>query len=203
MPGLNIIQKLIEIRNEMGYFKKETDGQYTAYVGIEKLMERITGLMNKHNVLLITNVIDSSLTKIDKNFVSSQKWKMTWVNGDDPKDREDVLWFADGSNMQSASFAGGGGLTYYTRYFLLMQFNCVTGKDDPEIKSNKDLNTQKKTGSASDKKRWKMMDELLEMLDSKGLNKKVVVEHFPDLNKFTDITIDQINESIEIVNNLN
>ena len=66
----------------------------------------------------------------------------TWINVDDPKDREEIRWFASGINGNEKGV--GSAMTYSLRYFMLDQFQIPTGKDDPDYLSNKRENSSNK-----------------------------------------------------------
>jgi len=143
---MNLKQKLIEIRKAIGVLQKTEQGNQGArYVDPAVILLKIRESMDKFNVLLSCEVIESSVTQIpaptnnnpnNMGFFSNSKMLYTWHDVDSD---ETVLcdWYATGKHMQDPSMAFGGSLTYSERYFMLKFFQVPTTKDDPEFLKNK------------------------------------------------------------------
>ena len=72
--------------------------------------------------------------------VWGNKWSYTWINADEPTEREVITWAYYGQ-QDDISKAFGSALTYSERYFLLKYFGLPTDEDDPDGKDT----TGKKT----------------------------------------------------------
>jgi hypothetical protein len=81
-----------------------------------------------------TNSYGKSKHNID--YIVNQKMSYTWVNIDNPKEREVVEWSLYGV-QDDISKALGSGLTYSERYFLLKFFDIPTDDEDPDTKQKK------------------------------------------------------------------
>ncbi len=143
--GNELAKKLIEIRKHIGILRKDTKGMQGQYADPAKLLLKARDKMDELGVLLLTKVVSHDLTKLPNpnktkkdqmDFVVSMSLEMVWVDADTSETLV-VPWLAVGSNATDPAMAGGGGLTYYERYFILKQFNIPTTKDDPEaLKEN-------------------------------------------------------------------
>ena len=142
MEKLNLKQKLVEIRKEIGILRKTEIGNKKAmYVDPEVLLLKAREGMDKYGVLLSCEIIDYKITQIEaptsnnpKNvdFLSQNTMIYKWMDIDS-NDEISCPWSAVGSHMQDPSMAFGGSLTYAERYFMLKFFQIPTPKDDPEF----------------------------------------------------------------------
>lgn len=143
---LNLMQKLIEIRKEIGILQKTESGNKGAkYVDPEVLLLKAREGMNKHSVLLTCEVLNHTITQIkaptknDQNnvdFLFNGALVYKWMDADS----DDVIlcnWVATATHMQDPSMAFGGALTYSERYFMMKFFQIPTPKDDPELLKGK------------------------------------------------------------------
>lgn len=146
----NIYQKLAHIRKPVEVITKNKKGYGYTYASEDAILEKITGLMAKHNVSLIPSIVPGTTCvqpysytqkKPDKSgnmfeqtvndILVQGEMVWTWINNEDPNDKIEVPWVFVGQ-QSDASQAFGSGLTYSSRYFLLKYFNVATPDDDPD-----------------------------------------------------------------------
>lgn len=148
---LNIYQKLAKIRKQVEVLKKDKEGFNYTYVGEDKILANITGLMNQYGLSLIPGIVHGTMTheactytkrKVDKatkttynevvnEIIVRADMVFKWVNNNDPSEYIEVPWGMIGQQSDSSQ-AFGSGLSYSNRYFLLKYFNVATVNDDPD-----------------------------------------------------------------------
>lgn len=139
MSELNLKQKLIEIRKQVEFLQKDTQGYGYKYVSEDKVLFAIKDTMNELEVLLVPSVANHSVrefeyinakNKVVKENIVSGDMIFTWVNAENNETL--VVPFALYGQQQDASQAFGSGLTYCNRYFLLKFFQVATNENDPD-----------------------------------------------------------------------
>ena len=139
---MNLHQKIVEVRKVAGGFSKDKKSYGYEYVSGNQILSKIKEKMNELNLLLIPSTeagawqhheytTDKGKDKID--FIVHGKMSYTWVDGDNPVDREVVLWAYYGQ-QDEISKAYGSALTYSERYFLLKCLGLPADEDDPDAK---------------------------------------------------------------------
>jgi hypothetical protein len=141
---MSLHEKLVEIRKLVKALKKDMVGKVGfkdyPYISTDNILEKIMEKMNELKVLLIPTLSDCTLKEFnytnssgkDKtDFITQGVMGFTWVNAEDPADRECVPWYFFGQ-QDEASKSLGSGLTYSQRYFLKMSFQIATDEDDPD-----------------------------------------------------------------------
>lgn len=148
--NLNIYQKLALIGEPARALRKNKSGYNYKYVGEDEILVKITGLMKKHQVSLIPNIVQGTTcitpyhytkTKCSKKgdiyeeqvneILVNADMNWIWVNNVKPEEQIVIPWTFVGQ-QSDASQALGSGLTYASRYFLLKYFNISTIDDDPD-----------------------------------------------------------------------
>ena len=139
---MNLHEKMVEIRKLVKALKKDAIGKTGfkdyPYISTDNILENIMDKMNELKVLLIPSLPECSMREF--NYVnSSGKEKIdiitqgmmgfTWINAEEPTDREYMPWYFFGQ-QDEASKSLGSGLTYSQRYFLKMSFQIATDEDD-------------------------------------------------------------------------
>ncbi|RFA36203.1 hypothetical protein CAI16_05265 [Virgibacillus dokdonensis] len=174
MAELNLHQKLVQIRQEIGVFTKDTKGHGYSYVSGSQVLEKIQAKMNELNVLLypkMNGIADdvfnytTSKGNAKTDFVIKGDMVYIWQNADDPKDALEVPWKLYGQ-QDDISKAYGSALTYSERYFLLKFFNAPTDDDDPDSRD-----TKGKYGQTSNKASEKQLNFVKKLLEGK-INEK-------------------------------
>lgn len=128
---MNLHEKLVEIRKEIPYLKKDTEGHNYNYVSGSSLISAIRGKMDELGVLLIPQVANTEKIVQDKKAIVSFDMNMVWINAEKPEEKIEVS-FAGFGCQSDISKAFGSALTYSERYFLLKFFNVATDNDDPD-----------------------------------------------------------------------
>ncbi len=142
---MNLLQKLVEIRKGIDYFKKDTKGYKYEYVSGSQVLSKMKGKMDELGVILHPVISeDSKIEKIDNDWLYTSKMTYVWINAEDSEDRIETPWFLSGiQNDPSKAF--GSALTYSERYFLLKFFGIPTDDIDPDAnQSMKTAYTPKK-----------------------------------------------------------
>lgn len=148
--NLNIYQKLALIGEPARALQKNKSGYNYKYVSEDEILVKITGLMKKHQVSLIPNIIPGTTCVTPYHYTKTKASKKgdiyeeqvneilvnadmnwVWVNNVNPDERIVIPWTFIGQ-QSDASQAFGSGLTYSSRYFLLKYFNISTIDDDPD-----------------------------------------------------------------------
>lgn len=138
-----IFQKLLEVKKDVPYLKKNKQGHKYNYADPESVLGTINPLLNKVGLFLKTEILDSKITPTeitDKNGVHMEnlyllKLKYTWIDVESGETSE-VLWESSGCNGEEKGL--GSALTYSERYFMLKTFNIPTGEDDPDARQSDD-----------------------------------------------------------------
>lgn len=134
-PPLNIYQKLIEVRKEVLYIEKNTNGYNFKYATTSGLLGAIRPKMDEMGLLLVPNMEEFELIKIRKGNGEVQvpmiKISYTWINADCPSEQIKTTgqFFED---KMTGSQGIGCLMTYAERYFLYKFFQVATDLDSPE-----------------------------------------------------------------------
>ena len=176
--NMNIYQKLAKIRKEVEVIQRNKAGYGYKYVSEDKLLAKISVLMDKYGLSLIPSVDSKSLqvspynTKKTKTLKSGELYEenvnevltsadmtFTWVNNDLPEERVQVPWVLVG-HQTDGSQSFGSGLSYSMRYFLLKFFNVATPDDDPDK-----FRSEQRAASAAEEKA--VTNEIINSFDAK------------------------------------
>ena len=150
---LNLEQKLVEIRKAIPSLPKEkrSDGVKYSFNRIDDIYRFLTPAMNEQHVnLKITGetatrhaengdeIFYSAYTQHTSNGYDRQVWvyesdiEVTWVDADNPEDRQAVTLHAIGTNDGGPDKAKGSALTYCLKYYLFEMLGIDQGADDPD-----------------------------------------------------------------------
>lgn len=140
----NLIQKLVLLRKKVPYIKKEQK-QYMKFsvVSSETVLTEFNNHMNTLNIYLKTEVMNKEVerTKVGVNnktgkdvfsYFVTLDMKYTWINAENPEEREEVL-FSAMADDENSSYAYGQALTYAEKTFFLKEFNIPTDEVDPDV----------------------------------------------------------------------
>ena len=147
---MNIYQKLVEVRKAVPYLQKSQQGQQYQYVGSSQVLAAVRKKMDELQLLLIPSITDKTLhlsaieqfkdsdkpIKRTITYFTELEMKMTWVNAENPDEKIEIPWYAQGVDIAGEKGVGKA-LTYGEKYFLLKQFNISTDKDDPDAFQDK------------------------------------------------------------------
>ncbi|MEF2965078.1 ERF family protein [Paenibacillus sp. M1] len=170
MNDLNLWQKLVKVREVAGGFSKDTKSYGYSYVSGNQVLSKIKDKMNELNLLLLpstqvgehhTHAYKTAKGKDALDFVVKGEMSYTWINGDNPTERETVTWAYYGQ-QDEISKAYGSALTYSERYYLLKSLGLPTDEDDPDGKEsggNEPVTTeQPKQPPSALKSKWKLLN---------------------------------------------
>ncbi|GIN13152.1 single-stranded DNA-binding protein [Shouchella clausii] len=156
---MNIYQKLVEVRKVVPYLQKSQQGQQYKYVGSSQVLAAVREKMDELQLLLIPSITDKTLHqssielfkegnehpfKRTTTYFTEIEMKMTWVNAENPEEKIEVPWYAQGVDIAGEKGVGKA-LTYGEKYFLLKQFNISTDSDDPDAFQEKMEQSKPKT----------------------------------------------------------
>jgi len=139
----NLFQKLLEVKRVIPYMQKDKKSYNYTYASGSSLLGRLNEVLNKEGVILKSEVIETShelITYITKEGTEKAemlykiKTRMTWINCDNPEDRDVNEFSASGMNGYEKGF--GSALTYNERYFILKYFSIATDDLDPDAYEN-------------------------------------------------------------------
>lgn len=177
---LNVYQKLSKIRAEVPYLKKENEGNKYSYVGSSDVLGSLHGAINREGLVLVPRIIGHNVTEGQTksgtvNYFTELDMTMTWVNIENPEDKVECSWYAQGMDLAGEKGVGKA-LTYGEKYFLLKFFNIATDKDDPDAFQRK--TDSKKPPEPATKQQLAMLDTILvKIADITGTEKDVLQEN--------------------------
>ena len=147
--GINLYQKLAEIRKMCEVISKNKSGFNYRYVSIDEILAKVSAGMKKYGVSLVPEIPSPGEVTV-REFVKKKKDRAgntydetnveyiaqgvvtyTWVNDENPEERITIPWFLSGA-QSDPSQAYGSALSYGMRYFLLQYFQIATPEDDPD-----------------------------------------------------------------------
>lgn len=141
---MNIYQKLIEVRKQVPYLQKESEGHQYKYTGSSQVLASVRKKLDELELLLIpkivsTNILAETVESTDKynnpkkttTYFTELTMVMTWVNAENPEETIECPWYAQGVDIAGEKGVGKA-LTYGEKYFMLKFFNIATDKDDPD-----------------------------------------------------------------------
>ena len=132
---MNLYQKLVEVRKNIQYLKKDKRAYNYTYVSGTQVLSAIREKMDELGLLLVPSIVDSRYADLldDKgkqDRLVCLKMFFSWINADDPKEKLEIPWQAMGQNSREKGI--GCALTYAERYFLLKFFSVPTDDLDPD-----------------------------------------------------------------------
>lgn len=132
---LNLHQKMVEIRRTVEFLKKENQGHGFKFVSSSQTLLAVKEKMDELGVLLLPSVdghtVSPHTTSGGKSWYFTEiDLEYSWINAEDPKDREVVKWYGQG--LDDGEKGVGKAFTYAEKYLMLKTFNIPTDKDDPD-----------------------------------------------------------------------
>jgi hypothetical protein len=140
----NVYQRLLEVRKSVDYLKKEEQSSQYKYTGSAQVLASVRDKINEVGLILVPRIISKNLipdtventdaggkVKRTTTYFTELEMTMTWVNVDDPNDKVECPWYAQGVDIAGEKGVGKA-LTYGEKYFILKFFNIPTDKDDPD-----------------------------------------------------------------------
>ncbi|MEI5909420.1 ERF family protein [Bacillus spongiae] len=133
--NLNIYQKLVEVRKKVPYLQKSNQGHQYKYVGSSDVLGAIRSELDKQGLLLLVAVKDHKVTTSGDSakpvYFTELDIVYTWVNADNPEERIELPFYAQGIDRAGEKGVGKG-YTYSEKFFLLKFFNIATDDVDPD-----------------------------------------------------------------------
>lgn len=143
---LNIYQKLLEVKRQVPYLKKDSKGYNYDYASPEEVLGAFNPILNEIGLFLKTEIVSQETERINTGKKEENLFRLslifTWVNVDNPEETVVTPWQSAGVNSDDKGL--GSALTYAERYFLLKTFNVPTGKDDPDARQEPPQKAQKR-----------------------------------------------------------
>lgn len=134
---MNLHEKLIAVRKEVKVLTKDQHnaGQGFNFVSNSQTVSSLREKMDELGLLLMPQVHGHTVERHDtrnggKQYFTELEMSFTWVNAEEPKDREELTFYAQGTD--SSEKGVGKALTYAEKYFLLKFFNIPTDSSDPD-----------------------------------------------------------------------
>ncbi|WP_059050019.1 ERF family protein [Paenibacillus senegalimassiliensis] len=178
---LNIYQKLLEVRKDVSYLKKESQSSQYSYTGSAQVLASVRKKINEQGLLLIPRVNDKNLITETVEYTDGNKPKktttyftelsmtMTWVNAENPTETVECPWYSQGVDIAGEKGVGKA-LTYGEKYFILKFFNIPTDKDDPDAFQQKHEQKASKEVLEKIKGVWAKLGLKANQLDAQALS---------------------------------
>ena len=192
---LNLYQKIADVKANIDGFTKDKKSYNYSYVSGSQVLHRIREKMLEHKLLLFPYTANETCEQIEvtrfnkkankevttTEFLVKLKMIYTWINADNPQEKQIVDFWATGQQDDPAK-AYGTALTYAERYFLMKFFNIPTDEDDADAKEKQDKYSK---------------------VDPKNVEEfEKEIEKFSELMKSlgTDVSIEQVKNQLDITN---
>ena len=148
-----LYQKLFAIQQAVAGLGKDGTGDKYQYVTGNKLLGVVRPLMDKHGVLLTTEVLNAEYTRQDystKNGTKSEMFcalqmRFTWIDQETGESLP-LSWASSGMNNWDKGC--GSAITYAERYFLMKFFHIATDEDDVDAVKTPDEEMNDEKGIA-------------------------------------------------------
>jgi len=132
----SIYERLQRIHRQVKYIQKSQQASQYTYAGSSDVLGQIHGLMDDEKLLLLPRIVSHHVTssatkKGSLVYFTELEMTMTWVNTDNPGDKIESTWYAQGVDIAGEKGVGKA-LTYGEKYFLLKFFNIATDDADPD-----------------------------------------------------------------------
>ncbi|PTI37874.1 single-stranded DNA-binding protein, partial [Staphylococcus succinus] len=176
---LNIYQKIADVKANIDGFTKDKKSYNYSYVSGSQVLHRIREKMLEHKLLLFPYTANETCEQIEvtrfnkkankevttTEFLVKLKMIYTWINADNPQEKQIVDFWATGQQDDPAK-AYGTALTYAERYFLMKFFNIPTDEDDADAKEKRE--TYSKADNNAQQELVKEIKNITELLNSQG-----------------------------------
>ena len=134
---MNLLEKIVEVRKEVEFLKKDTTSYKYKYVSGTSVLSSIRPKMDELGLILKTEVLGKHWLTDNKVCLDLQ---FTWVDAENKaiiaENSFCCKWITAGEDADPAK-AIGKAYTYGERYYLLKFFNIPTDDDDPDKEQKK------------------------------------------------------------------
>lgn len=137
----NLYQRLLAVQRSVDYLRKDqVQERGIKSVSSSQVIGAVRDAMNANGLVLSVAVNEHSLlakwgNHDAKEHLTELGVTFTWVNSDNPADREAFPFYGQG--LDTGEKGVGKALTYAEKYFLLKFFHIPTDVDDPDAFQNK------------------------------------------------------------------
>lgn len=176
IKGLNIYQRINEIRKKVEYLKKEKAVQGYKVVTHDQVTGALRDCFIQYGVIVVPNEMGSVMINTDTQTGSGTPWMryeakytIEFVNMDKPE--ETISINVSAHAMDTGDKAPGKALSYATKMAMLKLFSIETGEDDeerPEIKRTEEGLTPAKLYKKSADHMSAVMDNIDTVIAIKG-----------------------------------
>lgn len=145
---MNLYEKIVEVKKEIEFFKKDTKGYNYSYVSGSQVLAKVKNKMDTLGLLLVPSIDHSNSNyqifqydTVDRyqkqkhviEYIVTAPMTYTWINAEAPTEKLEIPWSLYGQ-QEDISKSLGSALTYSERYFLMKFFNVPTDDLDPDTK---------------------------------------------------------------------
>ncbi|VDG31495.1 Erf family protein [Lactobacillus pentosus] [Lactiplantibacillus mudanjiangensis] len=157
----SIYERLQRIHRQVKYIQKSQQASQYTYAGSSDVLGQIHGLMDDEKLLLLPRIVSHHVTssatkKGSLAYFTELEMTMTWVNTDNPGDKIESTWYAQGVDIAGEKGVGKA-LTYGEKYFLLKFFNIATDNADPDA-FQQNIESKKQSEPISSEQRKTLVD---------------------------------------------
>ena len=137
----NLYQRLLAVQKSVEYLRKDqVQERGIKSVSSSQVIASVREAMNANGLVLSVAVNEHALlakwgNHDAKEHLTELGITFTWVNSDNPADREAFPFYGQG--LDTGEKGVGKALTYAEKYFLLKFFHIPTDVDDPDAFQNK------------------------------------------------------------------
>jgi hypothetical protein len=137
----NLYQRLLAVQKSVEYLRKDqVQERGIKSVSSSQVIASVRDAMNTNGLVLSVAVNEHALlakwgNHDAKEHLTELGITFTWVNSDNPADREAFPFYGQG--LDTGEKGVGKALTYAEKYFLLKFFHIPTDVDDPDAFQNK------------------------------------------------------------------
>ena len=200
-----LYQKLQTIHASAKYVQKSQRSTQYSYAGSSDVLGQIHELMDQEGVLLIpritdTNVMTSSNKKGAVVYFTELIMTMTWVNTDNPDEKIECPWYAQGVDIAGEKGVGKA-LTYGEKYFMLKFFNIATDDMDPDS-FQKNVESKKQPDPISNEQNETLTKLFKAMAAATGKPETVVESAYlskVNVARISDLNYETANQMIVLV----
>lgn len=183
---LNLYQKLVEVRKNVSYLKKDAVGKQYQYVSASQVIGSVKDKLNEHGLLLIPRIVGKEVTtqlngKGTITYFTELNMEYTWIDTESGEELV-VPFYSQGVDLAGEKGVGKA-LTYGEKNFLLKSFNIATDKDDPDAFQDK-IDSAGPTPLISKEQADELQNYALEVSKYRGVKIDAVTGHFNAKNGF-------------------
>ena len=206
---MNLYQKIIEVRKSIGTLSKDKKGYNFSYVTGDQILNKIKFKMDELQLILQPSTQSGQWskheykTKQNKDAIDFLVWgqgSYTWINAENPEEREIVPFAYYGQQGDDVSQAYGTALTYAERYFLLKYFGIPTDGDDPDARRQEQIQVVSPPTTQTTTITEKQVSRLLAIAKTKGVEKSSVEKEAHSRYKVTSFLALTKSQYDELVN---